>query len=535
MILYYALTTYHIQCCVLHKLKYKPNEKAVLLLSDIHKNSVAFQKKYKDSGIFDDVVLFEESKINNAVRQRERKHTPIKQNLHKALKDVKQALPVDINSYDEIYLCPDHFPFGWYIISKHIKYHCFEEGCGVLSNNEFMLSNMKRNKTQYELMNVLGYFGNNKSCVEILADKESQADGYENPKMSDFSVKRIIQNLSESELKTVFRFFGVNERIDGRNQELSLILTQHMANLGIMSLENQHKLYTLFADYFLEGTHIAVKPHPDDIAGRYKELFGDNATVLPFAMPSELLQYCIDGRVKTAIAANSTAVNSLGGFCDRTICFDNRILKTFRYLNRYYAAYRLIEHIGKNATIATNGDDRILSELALNDNKSLDLQYTEVLSANDGIVLVSDNLSEEQGVEDIYELLSGIQKSTYVIFLNEKTRHIYFDGIHKEIFSRIRPIFITETDNDGKITEEVIYLYSEDKATLEKAENINVTKELKYTGVTVDIHSISRSESEKIKMLEGVLEATEKRLNDYIKNKHELDEEISSLKEGKRK
>ncbi|MDD6489374.1 MAG: hypothetical protein PUG48_06155 [Clostridia bacterium] len=535
MILYYALTTYHIQCCVLHKLKYKPNEKAVLILSDIHKNSVAFQKKYKDSGIFDDVILFGESTINNAVRQRERKHTPTKQNLHKTLKDVKQALPVDINSCDEVYLCPDHFPFGWYIISKHIKYHCFEEGCGVLSNNEFMLSNMKRNKTQYALMNVLGYFGNNKSCVEILADKESQLPGYENPKMTDFSVKRIIQDLSESELNKVFGFFGVSEKINGKNQNLSLILTQHMANLGIMSLDGQHRLYTLFADYFLEGTHITVKPHPDDIAGRYRELFGDNATVLPFAMPSELLPYCIDGRVKTAIAANSTAVNSLGEFCDRTICFDNRILKTFRYLNRYYAAYKLIEHIGKNGSIATNGDDRILCELALNDNVSLDLQYMDILTTDNEITLISDNLAEGQSVEDIYEFLSGIQKSAYVIFLNERVRHNYFDGIHKEVFSHIRPIFITETDLDGKITEEVIYLYSNDSEILEKAENINLTKELKYTGISIDIHSISRSESEKIKMLEGVLEATEKRLNDYIRNKHQLDEEIEALKEGKSK
>ena len=62
----------------------------------------------------------------------------------------------------------------------------------------------------------------------------------------------------------------------------------------------------LFADYFLENTHIAIKPHPDDIAGRYKDIFGNSCTVLPFAMPSELLPYVFDGRVKTAIAAYST-------------------------------------------------------------------------------------------------------------------------------------------------------------------------------------------------------------------------------------
>lgn len=66
-----------------------------------------------------------------------------------------------------------------------------------------------------------------------------------------------------------------------------------MANLGIMPLCDQHKLYELFADYFLENTHIAVKPHPDDIAGRYKDIFGNSCTVLPFAMPSELLPYVL--------------------------------------------------------------------------------------------------------------------------------------------------------------------------------------------------------------------------------------------------
>ena len=535
MILYYALTTYHIQCCVLHRLKYRPDEKAVLLLSDIHRNSVAFLERYKNSGIFDDVILFEEATINNAVRRRQGKHTPTKQNLRQTVKEVKKALPFDINSFDDVYLCPDHFPFGWFIISKHIKYHCFEEGCGVLSNNEFMLSNMKRNKTQYELMNILGYFGNNKSCVEILADEQSQTEGYKNPKMSDFSVKRILETLSEDEFKRVFGFFGVSGKVNGKNKSLSLILTQHMANLGIMSLDNQHKLYTLFADYFLGDTHITVKPHPDDIAGRYGELFGDNATVLPFAMPSELLPYCIDGRVKTAIAANSTAVNSLGGFCDRMICFDNRILQTFDYLNRYYAVYKLIEIIGKDSSISTNADDRILTELALNDNVSLNINYTEIISQLDDITIISDNLSEEQSIEDIYTFLTKMPKSECAVFLNENMRHIYFDGIHKEVFRHIRPIFITETDHSGKTKEEVIYLYSKNDKTLEKAENINLLKELKYTGLTIDIHSVSRSESEKIKMLEGVLEATEKRLNEYIKNKKELDAEILELKEGKKK
>ena len=105
--------------------------------------------------------------------------------------------------------------------------------------------------------------------------------------------------------------------------------------------------------------------------------------------------------------------------------------------------------------------------------------------------------------------------------------HIYFDGTDKKVFSKIRPIFI-EIKETEKSHQEVIYLYSENKKALEKAENFNLTKELKYTGVTVDLHSISKSESEKIKMLEGVLEATEKRLNGYIENKKAVDAKLEA-------
>ena len=51
---------------------------------------------------------------------------------------------------------------------------------------------------------------------------------------------------------------------------------------------------------------------------------------------------------------------------------------------------------------------------------------------------------------------------------------------------------------------------------MEKAEQFHQQKELPYTGVTVDMKGISTSEAEKIRVLEGVLAATEKRLNDYI-------------------
>ena len=112
MILYYALTTYHIQCCVLHRLTKKPNERAVLLLSDIHQNSVAFLSRYRESGIFDEVFLLKESNVNSSARQYEAKHRSKRFILNSACRGIKKILPVDVEKMDEVYLCPDHFPFG---------------------------------------------------------------------------------------------------------------------------------------------------------------------------------------------------------------------------------------------------------------------------------------------------------------------------------------------------------------------------------------------------------------------------------------
>ena len=126
-----------------------------------------------------------------------------------------------------------------------------------------------------------------------------------------------------------------------------LLLTQHMANLGLMTLPEQHRLYTLFADYlFPKGSQLVIKPHPDDIAGTYHRVFGEDAVVLPFAMPSELMAYCIRGRFQKAAAAYSTSVRSMGHIADETLCFDSRILQDWRYLPLYDCAVRFLQASG---------------------------------------------------------------------------------------------------------------------------------------------------------------------------------------------
>ena len=75
--IYYALTTYHVLCCVLHRLSFLPKEdESVLVLSDIHRNSVAFLNRYQESGIFSRIVLLPESRVMATAKYLERKKMP---------------------------------------------------------------------------------------------------------------------------------------------------------------------------------------------------------------------------------------------------------------------------------------------------------------------------------------------------------------------------------------------------------------------------------------------------------------------------
>ena len=511
---YYALTTYHVLCCVLHKMAVHPQEPATLLLSDIHRNSVAFARRYEQSGIFDRVVVLPELSVLDHQRYLERKHLPVKLILRACCRRMEELLKAQQVSLkgQELYLCPDHFPFGWYVIKNRMPYHCFEEGSGVLSDREFALHNMKRNKTQYQLCFDLGCFGDNEYAIEVLADVGKQKPGYTNPKMKDFSVDRILSEMEPERRQVVLDFFGMGEPLSLRENSV-LLLTQHMANLGLMTLEEQHRLYQLFADYlFPAGSHLVIKPHPDDIAGNYRRIF-PGSEVLPFAMPSELMRYGVKGRFQKAAAAYSTSVRSMGYLCDETLCFDSRILTDWKYIPEYDCTVRFLQEIGAKSAV-TNGDEGLLTELSSMAGDKIAFTHQEHLDTSAEYVVISD-LEEENPdpLERAREMESYLKAANAkaVVFCQEREQFSFFTGENQPVFAHIRPITLKMGDQQRQI-----FVYTKEKAIMEKAEQFHQQKELPYTGVTVDMKGISTSEAEKIRVLEGVLAATEKRLNDYI-------------------
>ena len=526
--IYYALTTYHILCCVLHKMTVHPQENAVLLLSDIHKNSTAFAKHYQSAGIFHKVVLLEELSVLERQRYLERKKMPPSFILSACCRQMERCLKkagVHVKREKDLYVCPDHFPFGWYVIRNKLSYHCFEEGSGVLSNRDFALENMKRNKTQYHLYFSLGCFGENRYACEILADAEKQRPGYTHSKMTDFSVDRILEEMSEAKRQQVLLFFGVNEKIT-LSENSALLLTQHMANLGLMTLEEQHLLYTLFADYlFAPDSQLVVKPHPDDIAGMYRRIFQGKAKILPFAMPSELIRYCISGCFQKAAAAYSTSVRSMCSIAGQTLCFDNRILKDWRYMPQYDCAVRFLQSIGIQVA-DTDGDELLLQAFAHMLTSPIVFSHSDSIFDSSAEAVVFSDLNEQNPIQHAEETAAFLRCTVarVVVFCQEKEDYAFFDGQNKSLFRYIRPITLYGNGEMRHIT-----IFTKEQAIMKAAEQFATKKELPYTGVTVEMRGIGASEAEKIRVLEGVLAATEKRLNSYIEERRRSYEETDHL------
>ena len=498
MVIYYAVSTYHVECCVLHRLTREPGERAVLLLSDIHVNSALFLERYRKSGIFDEILPLPELEVRKyslALEQKKRGPMAV---VDRCCARVKKILPVNLKAARTLYVCLDTLPFGWYVVKNKIPHVLFEDGSGILSDRSLFMSTLQPGSVRWRSIEEMGLLGENPHAVTILADTRTQKPGYANPKMEDFSVKRILAGLDRETRRRVMDFFGCPGRLEsGAGGKVSLLLTQHMANLGIMTLEEQHRLYLLLADYFLRGQAIVIKPHPDDIAGRYKEIFGEGVTVLPFAMPSELLPYCVAEPFDTVLAASSTAAKSFADLAAKTLWFEPRIHADFVFIHRYAVAARFLARVFPGGgTVYTNGNHQLLRELG-----PVQVEYTEDFAGvRADCLVVSDDLS------------TGLPKNTAAVFLNERGRHPYFGGQNQSVFAHVRPIVIEKNPEP----EEVIYVYSENPEILREAEAFHAELPLPHCGLTVRAQGIGAEERMKIKVLEGMLEATEARLRDYI-------------------
>lgn len=342
MILYYAITNYHILTCILHKLKYHTNEKAILYISKWHPEYENLILKLDNLHFFENVLVYEEVVFPSG------NHHINKRQIECDIDFIVHHVPqINFKEYAEINVCGDHYGLGVFLVYNHINYNYFEDGCGILSNEELLMNNIKKFEySRYQILKFLKIPGNAKCVLKRFGNLNKQLTNYFHKKDVHFSVIDELKEISSENFKKIFSIFCDDYKIQ-TFEDATLILTFHYVNLGILTLDEQRKFYGYLIDYFSCGKQVVIKPHPSDSQSFYNDWFPD-AYVLPRKMPSEFLPFFVEKKFSSAVTGWSTSIYNLVDILKEVVVFNQEIDKTYLQLNQYYLVAYIIYIFFKN-------------------------------------------------------------------------------------------------------------------------------------------------------------------------------------------
>lgn len=290
----------------------------------------------------------------------------------------------------------------------------------------------------------------------------------------------------------------------------------------------------MVVDYFAQGYNLVFKPHPDDLM--YYDVLFPESNVIKTKFPSELIPFVFNERPEAVMTITSTAINNLIDFFEKHIRFSMEFEKNFNMVHRYYCAIKKISELKGDCKIYQINSDRLLLE---NITKYTDIKTNhDIISVDDlsqisnkSIIIIDDyNINSSVSFEDINCFLEAIDEQSIVIFINSNKEYAFYNYPNKDVFGKLVAVEI-KYKNLQKEDEEVlekIFIYSKRSEIRNMINQIEFKKILENANEELSVDTMSEDKL-KIKILEGILEATEKRLEHYIKLESELREKVNSF------
>lgn len=528
MVLYHVITTYQLLYCMVHREVFHKNDKAYLLLPDFIKSKFSHYMELKGV-FFDEILVFINSEMASATN-RDLFFEKINKHFRKVFSDGK----LDINKLSHVYVAGAQGFFGAYLVNNGVPFIFVEEGCGLISQPE-ILENIAEGISliRHQISKEFGlYTGENPLVKKRICNLNAQVEGFQADNLEHFDVVEQLLRVDEDFRDKVLYFFGINKRITVKENSL-LLLTQHFANLKVMSFEEQKMIYKTVVDYFTQNYNLLIKPHPDDLM--YYDAMFPESIVIRERFPSELIPFVFSSPPKEIMTISSTAINSLKSYFKEPIRFTVEYEKHFTITHKYYSILKTLSELTNYITLShiyCCSADCLLVQNLLNYSDAWSAKGINVSQLNDMRVkknsaIIFDDLFDNDSTQiSPIRLAELIDEDSVLIFPNSKKKYIFYEYPKKEIFDHIVPVVIVRQDReqDEEISE-VLYIYSKNRRVLEVVNEIFFNKELKSMDSTLSKQCLSEDQI-RIKVLEGILEATEKRLNYYIKLEQELRDQL---------
>ena len=517
--LFHAVTPYHLLEMITFRLHSHPDAEAVLVLYQFLANQLPKLKELEK--FFNRVVVIES-------RQAYTSDNKLKKNCLNYFDDIFSGSELGVQSFDEIFVAGAQFPFGAYLVSRGRKFVFFEEAAGGLFEPSILKDICRcdpRGRDAYRFCSANGLYDG--SCPLITArfcnlDAQTKPpiEGLEN--IRHFSVVDALGELSQETREKIIRFYLDDSSIQVPEDSV-LVLTEHQANLLMMTLDEECLLYQLLADYFFPGRKMLFKPHPSSTL-HLEYLFPDSV-VIRKKFPSELIPFVFSSRPSAAATVYSRSICNLGKYFDRILSLTHEfeVNGEFHYIHRYFAAFEVCRKLGGELkTIHQLGADHVLLERLSGD----EVEFPAFDPAKEWKYLIVGRPEAGSFTESIPAFLENLPDDRAVVFLNLDNAYPFYEPGQASPWEHLVPLELhkvrrREDEFYSDCEPETIWLYTKNRKFKETAEGFTMEKELKNAGLAIQMASLTPDQRQ-IKILEGIIAAMEVRMQALIKENSKL-------------
>lgn len=525
MVLYHASSMYHLLCCIVHKLYYKRNVSAHLLVVEYIQppaERCVFLSKLMDYGWFDKITVIPERNIKMQHGQaltEDSKQDEIERVIANIIKAVDSQLNIDFHSFESIYVAGDHWAVGVYLIYNKIPFNYFEDASGMLSQHERYAEIIKNiSFTNYIISKHIQGLGKSPVIIEKYANICDQVEGFFDDRAVDFNISQLIKQLSENDTEKLLNMFNCN-KYSVTGDATAIFMTQYLKTMNIESLKEQERLTTLIIDYFAQPDQLFIKPHPKDKWINYHKLL-PGSTVLENKLPSELLILCFDKKLSLGLTASSTSIGGIRSLTERVVYFNESIETGYMHLHKVYATCIIIKLLKKHfSSFHCLGIEQKQINFMLQTigEKEINVQHCRQDNTDKAACLIIGGSNEGQALDALDNLNHN---NTVVIFDTAFDYSLYKKMLG--FFDNIVPVAINKSSvlsRTYNMDEEHVFVYTIDEQIKQGISNLMESKELPYTGITIDINAKLNPEQIKIKLLEAKIKALTYALEDKCKTK----------------
>lgn len=319
IVLYHSISSYQLLEAIAHRQAFHRDDKAVIVLPDFITEKYPEYGKFAANGLFDEVYLFPYMNIPHSYRNV----------IPDTLRCYDRTIPYPIDRFSKIYIGGCHFFFSIVPTVRKVSFSVFEDSAGMVFDRMFLLKPLKKQFPVHAFYaKLFGLFSFRNRYISEVIVKES--DPQLHKKQTEFRLNTELKKLSNEVVRSILDVFSCGQIEVGNNT--AVLLTEQFSNLGMMSDEQQRRLYEYVCGTILYGMNIIIKPHPDDRTDY--ESFVSGCKVIRDVFPSELFPYMLTNAPMLMVTVSSTAIYAFSDYCDsKTLCEDKEFLKILKKMD----------------------------------------------------------------------------------------------------------------------------------------------------------------------------------------------------------